>query len=254
MKKKQHETSWETASNWYHEIVGSEGHYYHKHVIFPLIQKLLKTKKKNQSLLDLGCGQGVLSQQIPENYSYDGVDISSTFIKLARKHFQASTQKSFHLYDLCQPFNLDKVFTHAIMVLSFQNLQAPLVALQNAKNHLKQGGTLILVMNHPCFRIPRQTSWGIDDDKKIQYRRIDSYQSPKKIPIDIHPGQKNTTTTFSFHHSLTDIFSMLEQAGFTVASLIESTSDKQSTGKNARMENKAREEIPLFMTIVAKSL
>lgn len=254
MKKKQHTTSWESASQWYHEIVGSEGHYYHKHVIFPLIEKLLKTKKKNLSLLDLGCGQGVLSQQIPENYAYDGVDVSSTFIKLARKHFQASSEKTFHLYDLCKPFDLNKVFTHAIMVLSFQNLEAPIVALQNAKKHLKQGGTLILVINHPCFRIPRQTSWAVDEDKKIQYRRVDAYQSFQKIAIDIHPGQKNKVTTFSFHHSLSDIFSMLEQSGFVVSSLIESTSDKQSTGKNAKMENKAREEIPLFMTIVAKSL
>jgi SAM-dependent methyltransferase len=254
MKKKQQTTSWESASQWYHEIVGSEGHYYHKHVIFPLIQKLLKTKKKNLSLLDLGCGQGVLSQQIPENYAYDGVDISSTFIQLARTHFQCSSNKTFHLYDLCKPFSLDKVFTHAIMVLSFQNLAAPLIALQNAKKHLKQGGTLILVLNHPCFRIARQTFWGIDEEKKIQYRRIDSYQSCQKIPIDIHPGQHNKTTTFSFHYSLTDIFFMLEQAGFVVASLLESISDKQSTGKNSKMENNARQEIPLFMTLVAKSL
>ena len=83
---------------------------------------------------------------------------------------------------------------------------------------------------------------------------MDSYLSFQKIPIDIHPGQKDKTTTFSFHHSLTDIFGMLEKSGFTVSSIIESTSDKTSTGKNAKMENKARSEFPLFMTIIAKSL
>jgi SAM-dependent methyltransferase len=254
MKNKKHLTSWENASDWYHEIVGSEGHYYHQHVIFPLIRKLLITKKKNQSILDLGCGQGVLSQHIPDNYTYDGVDISSTFIKLARKHFQIAVDKTFHLHDLCQPFELGKAFTHAILMLSFQNLEKPSIALDNAKKHLKQGGTLIMVLNHPCFRIPRQSCWGVDEEKKIQYRRMDSYLSFQKIPIDIHPGQKDKTTTFSFHHSLTDIFGMLEKSGFTVSSIIESTSDKTSTGKNAKMENKARSEFPLFMTIIAKSL
>lgn len=252
--KKKHATSWESASNWYHEIVGSEGHYYHKNVLFPLIETLLKTKKKHLSLLDLGCGQGVLSQHIPENYTYDGVDISPSFIKLARKHFQGCLEKNFHLFDLCKPFDLKKTFSHAIMVLSFQNLEHPQIALDNAKKHLKQGGTLILVLNHPCFRIPRQSSWGVDEDKKIQFRRVDTYLSTQKIPIDIHPGKKNPVTTFSFHHSLSSIFSMLEASGFTVSSLIESPSDKVSTGKNAKMENKARDEIPLFMTLVAKSL
>ncbi len=70
----------------------------------------------------------------------------------------------------------------------------------------------------------------------------------------MRPGTKEKITTYSFHHSLTEIFSLLATSGFTVSNLIESTSDKNSTGKNGKMENRSRKEIPLFLTLVAKSL
>lgn len=247
-------TSWESASSWYNDIVGSEGHYYHQHVIFPELKKLLTSKKKDLSLLDLGCGQGAFAQIVPSNYTYDGVDISPSFIKLAKKHHQAFVTRNFHLQDLCKPFDLGKTFSHATMILSFQNIENPKVALANIKKHLKQGGTLILVINHPCFRIPRQSSWGVDEAKKVQYRRLDSYLSSYKVPIDIHPGKKEKVITYSFHRPLEEIISDLAEAGFAIAGMKEWISDKKSTGRLAKIEDKAREEFPLFLTIIATSL
>lgn len=253
MKKNPPTTSWEGASEWYNNLVGSEGHYYHQHVIFPYLLKILKTKRQNLSMLDLGCGQGSFSQILPKDFAYDGVDLSSSLIKMARKNASAPN-RAFHEHDLCKPFNLNKTFTHAAMVLSFQNIADPKAALQNVKQHLKQGGLFLLVLNHPCFRIPRQSSWEVDEDKKIQYRRIDTYMSSMEVPIEIHPGKTNSVKTFSFHYPLSEIFSYLQETGFTVCTIDELCSDKISTGKNAKMENRARDEIPLFLTIVAKSL
>ncbi|MEI8300626.1 MAG: class I SAM-dependent methyltransferase [Chlamydiota bacterium] len=251
MIKKTDDTSWEPASEWYHDLVGAEGHYYHQHVIFPELTKLLKTKKTDLSLLDMACGQGAFANTVPNNFHYEGVDISPSFIKLAKKNHPT---KAFHLQDVCKPFDLKKTFTHATMILAFQNIEHPVIALGNIKRHLKQGGTLILVLNHPCFRIPRQTSWGIDDDKKNQYRRIDSYMTSMTIPMDVHPGRKTSSQTLSFHYPLSQIFSFLQETGFTVTNILEWISDKTSTGKYAKIENRARKEFPLFLTIIAKSL
>ncbi|MBM3191464.1 MAG: class I SAM-dependent methyltransferase [Chlamydiae bacterium] len=244
-------TSWEPAGEWYHGLVGSEGHYYHRHIIFPELLKLLKTKKENLSLLDMACGQGAFAKALPKNFHYEGVDISPTLIRQAK---QQCPDKIFHLHDICIPFDLGKTFTHATMILAFQNLDNPLEALRNIKHHLKQGGTLVLVLNHPCFRIPRQSSWGLDEHKKNHYRRIDIYMSRLKIPLDVHPGNKNSAHTLSFHYPLSDIFSFLQQAGFAVHHLLEWVSDKVSTGKHAKIENRARLEFPLFLTLLAKSL
>jgi len=244
-------TSWEDSSEWYHGLVGEEGHYYHKHLLFPCLLSLLKTKKADQSLLDLGCGQGAFALALFKEFSYVGVDISPSLIKAAKTH---APNREFHVQDVCTPFDLGKTFTHATMLLSLQNMEKPQEAFMNVKRHLKQGGTLILVLNHPCFRIPRQSSWGIDDNKKSQYRRIDSYMSPMNIPINMKPGQGKEVTTLSFHYPLSHLFSWLHTCGFTVANLHELCSNKQSVGKCATMENRARREIPLFLVLVAKSL
>jgi hypothetical protein len=108
-------------------------------------------------------------------------------------------------------------------------------------------------MNHPCFRIPRQSSWKVDDEQKIQYRRIDRYTSPMKIPIQAHPSKgQSSATTWSFHHPLASYSQWLNETGFVIELIEEWHSNKVSTGKAAKMENRSREEIPLFLAIKAK--
>ena len=137
------------------------------------------------------------------------------------------------------------------MILSLQNINNPVAVLANTSAVLAPKGKLIIVLNHPCFRIPRQTSWGIDSAKKLQYRRIDRYFSPLRIPIDVHPGKPSHKVVWDYHYSLSDYFQFLHQSGFTIELLEEWMSDKQSVGPTAKMENFARKEFPLFLTIVA---
>ncbi len=125
-------------------------------------------------------------------------------------------------------------------------------AIQTAARHLKKKGKLLMVLNHPCFRIPRQSEWGVDAQKKLQYRRINSYLSPQKIPIQTQPGKgEQSATTFSYHHPLSDYSLWLQQANFSIAHLEEWCSDKKSEGSQAKMEDRARKEIPLFLAIIA---
>lgn len=243
-------TSWDEVEKWYGGIVGSAGHLYHREVILPALLPLLALKE-NSSLLDLGCGQGFLSSLIPPSCSYVGVDLSDGLIKQAPK----SKRATFLVADATKPLPLgDKKFTHAVFVLSLQNMERPDLAIKNAASHLVEGGTLAMVLNHPCFRIPRQSSWGIDEGKKLQYRRVDSYLSSLKIPIEMQPGKERSATTWSFHFPMSAYMHFLKEAGCAMTDMQEWTSHKKSTGKAAKMENRARDEFPLFLTIVAKKV
>jgi ubiquinone/menaquinone biosynthesis C-methylase UbiE len=250
---RQPKTSWEKVGNWYNGIVGNEGHYYHQTLVLPGVLRLLNLNaKSNGSLLDIACGQGVLARQLPAGINYSGVDLSSTLIKNAK---QASTNKAheFVVADVSKPLPLAKKdFSYATILLALQNIEDGAKVIENAMRHLQPQGKLLIVLNHPCFRIPRQSSWEIDEEKKIQFRRIDRYSSPLKIPIQMHPGKgENSPSTFSFHHSLATYSDWLFKAGFQITKIEEWSSDKVSTGKNAKMENRSREEIPLFMAILA---
>lgn len=251
MTEKRTKTSWEPVSKWYHAAVGEEGHYYHKKIVIPGILRLLENENI-ENVLDLACGQGVLARHLPEGTSYTGIDVSSSLIKQAKAQDKDPSHKYF-VGDITQPLPIKSKFSHAFIILALQNIERADLALANASKHLNQNGTLIIVLNHPCFRIPRQSSWQVDHEKKVQFRRIDRYSSPLKIPIQAHPSKGSSSqVTWTFHHSLTDYSQFLLEAGFMIAKLEEWHSDKVSTGGAAKMENRSREEFPLFCTLVAK--
>lgn len=251
--KSPRNTSWEPVEKWYHKSVGDEGHYYHKHVVIPGVVRLLNLSSASPtSLLDLGCGQGVLARSIPDDIEYTGVDLSPSLIKAAKS--QDSNKRHHYIFgDVLKPLSLKKNdFTHAAIVLAIQNMQHPELALKNAARHLGPNGRLVIAMNHPCFRIPRQSSWKVDEQNQVQYRRIDRYSSSMDIPIQANPSKgEQSATTWSFHRPIADYSRWLFEAGFVIELIEEWHSDKVSTGKSAKMENRSRKEIPMFLAIRA---
>jgi SAM-dependent methyltransferase len=255
-KDRPQKTSWEGVGNWYNDLVGEKGHYYHQSCIIPGVMKLFDfTPGQEAAVLDLACGQGILSRSLPKNVHYTGIDISPTLIKAAKAESPTSPKGEFIVGDVTKPLALKKKdYSHSAVILAMQNIEYPEKVLASCAEHLGPQGKLVLVLNHPCFRIPRQSSWGIDEQQKTQYRRIDRYCSDMKIPIQAHPGKKGppgSTETWSFHHPLASYSQWLKRAGFQIALIEEWCSDKVSTGKNAKMENRSRSEIPLFMAILA---
>lgn len=245
------DTSWQSVAPWYNKLVGEGGQYFHQTVIFPNSLKLLQLNS-HHSLLDLACGQGVLARQIPENVHYEGIDLAQDLIAFATSQ-NKSPKHSFYHADITRPLPTKKKdFTHASIILALQNIENIDLVTQNAATHLAPKGKFLIVLNHPAFRIPRQSSWGIDEQKKTQYRKIERYMSPLKIPITMNPGHsKGTKITWSFHAPLSAYTQSLKKAGFMIETIEEWVSEKESQGKAARMENRARAEFPMFLAILA---
>jgi ubiquinone/menaquinone biosynthesis C-methylase UbiE len=240
--------SWQKVGKWYGKITEGEGHYYHRNVIVPSVLKLLHLGS-NSKVLDMGSGSGILGRSLSERVEYVGVDLSETLLKEAKRQ-----DKSFkHHYILNDASNLDikeNNFSHAVFILSLQNMREPEKAIKSASEKLKDGGKLLLVLNHPAFRIPRQSSWGIDPNNKIEYRRVNKYMSNMEIPINMNPSDKNSEMTWSYHYPISEVTKMLSNNGFLIENIEEWTSDKVSEGSASKMENRARAEFPLFMAIL----
>ena len=239
-------SSWQKVGDWYDSIVGEQGHYYHQKIVLPGIIRLLDLQPTS-SLLDLACGQGVLARHIPQGVQYVGVDAAKSLIAKAKTY----SRHTFLVGDITKPLPLTpkQTFTHASIVLALQNIEEPDKVLKHVALHLQPKGTLVIILNHPAFRIPRQTCWGFDEVSKMQYRKLNCYMSHHKIPIQSNPGRKDSETTWSFHMPLSDYCALFAKHGFVISHLEEWCSDKVSTGKAAKWENRARKEFPLFMAI-----
>lgn len=238
------------TKQWYNTCVGEKGHFYHQTIVIPGILRLLNLQK-GEKLLDIGCGQGVLLRHLPPNVEYTGIDNSKDLLQSAKKH---SPQGKFHLLDATKPWpqNLG-TFDATCFLLSLQNMPQGDLAIQNGASHLQPGGRMVLVLNHPCFRIPRQSHWGVDPSTKVQFRRLDRYGSPLEIPIQTRPSEQElSTTTFSYHTPLSTLFSWLFAASLVVEGLEEWYSPKESTGKHRKREDRSREEFPLFLALALR--
>ncbi|MBP9670502.1 class I SAM-dependent methyltransferase [Candidatus Woesebacteria bacterium] len=247
---KSKNTSWSPVAKWYTGIVGDTGHYFHEHVILPNL-KLLLNPKGGESVLDIGCGQGVYARTIPHNVDYTGIDISKDLIQEAKK-LTKNAKQVYYVADATKglPVPADS-FDHAVCILAIQNMKDGEGTILNVGGALKKGGDFVIVMNHPSFRIPRQSSWGKDEAQKLEYRRVNRYLSPLEIPINAHPGLSDSPMTWTYHQPLSYYVKALKQAGLLVSDIEEWTSDKVSVGKSAKGENRARSEFPLFLAIRA---
>lgn len=248
-----HTTSWSPVAPWYDKLVSETGSYFHEHVILPKILKLLNLNDAS-NVFDVGCGQGVLARALTKNISYTGIDLSEQLIQDAKKRDQNPRHRYIVADATKEIHGLDKTFSHAVFLLSLQNMEYPEQAIANVSKLLKPNGILVIVLNHPCFRIPRQSSWGIDQQNKLQYRKINRYLSPLKIPITMHPGKGSSPVTWTYHFPLSEYSKWLSGQHFCITLLEEWTSDKESVGKAGRMENRSRSEFPLFLAIQATKM
>ena len=245
------DTSWEKSSKWYKKIVGDSGHYFHQAIIFPKIKQLIDFNK-TKSVLDLACGQGIFERQIDPKKEYVGVDISKSLIEEAKQKSLNENHK-FLVADVSKTLPLkENYFDLVTIILALQNIKNIEGVTENACRHLKVGGRFLIVLNHPVFRIPRQSSWGVDLHSKTQYRRIDRYMSCLEIPIATNPGKfQKSELTWSFHSPLSKYSQILFENGFLIEKIEEWVSDKKSTGPMAKMEDRSRNEIPMFMAMLA---
>lgn len=248
--EKKKTTSWGNVAVWYQESVSSEKSY-QRRLILPNLVRLMDIRP-GEKILETACGEGIMSRAFSEaGGTVSAADISPELIALAKKNSPVEIRFEVASADKMEMFG-DGYFDKAAIVLALQNIENDKGAIMEMARLLTPGGKLFIVLNHPCFRIPKASEWGYDELKRTQYRRIDRYISESKNLIEMHPGADPREVTVSFHRPLQHYFKILGNSGLAVTRFEEWTSPKVSEpGPRADAENRARKEIPIFLALAA---
>lgn len=243
---------WDPLAAWYDGWVGKGGSKHHRHLAIPAVMDLLALEP-GEAVLDIGAGQGVLCPHIVQaGGRYTGVDISPRLIQMARQHH--GRQGRFIVGDALHLAGIPELeaggYDAVVFLLSLQDMDPLESALASAAWALRSGGRVVLLLTHPCFRVPRQSGWGWDAGRKLRYRRVDRYLTPLPVPLKAYPGRRKGVT-ISYHRPLESYVNGLAEAGMMVDRLMEIPTYKEERGPRARAVNLSNREIPLFLGVRA---
>lgn len=249
----QKDTGWGKVATWYDAHLQTDDTY-HSQVVIPNLLRLINLKK-DESLLELGCGQGfVIEKFIPQSAHLTGVDIGKELIEIAKQKNKNITYSVGSAED--PQILVGQTFDVIMIVLAIQNMKHLNLVMENISRLLKPTGRVYFVLNHPAFRIPQHSTWMFTEDKKTQMRVVDLYMTEKEISIDMNPGQTdNKKITPSFHRPLQVYSKSFAKHNFSITKIEEWMSHKKSQpGPQAQAEDKARKEFPMFMCLELKKI
>ncbi|MDI9355279.1 MAG: class I SAM-dependent methyltransferase [Cyanobium sp. MAG06] len=165
---KSNNTSWGSVADKYNEYLISDKNY-HSEIIIPNILRLIGNIK-GKNILDIACGQGVLSQILSDNGAMvSGFDIGENLIKIAKNNdkkgkinYCVADAEDFannYLMDIKKnKTNEYKKFDIIICILAVQNIENVKKLLENISNVSNIDTKIYFVLNHPAFRIPKASS------------------------------------------------------------------------------------------------
>jgi len=164
--------------------------------------------KSNESVLDLGCGNGRYYEYMAPGVKYTGIDFSEKLIELAKKRYP---QASFSVGDVLKlnfPDNsFDKVFSIAVLH-HIPSSSLRLKALEEIKRVLKPGGMAML------------TAWKFHDKKAVSllYKNIlrKIFSLSRLDFMDILEPWGDRTNRYYHWFSEKEVISLAKKAGFKV--------------------------------------
>jgi ubiquinone/menaquinone biosynthesis C-methylase UbiE len=184
-----------------------------------------------------------------------GVDLSSNLIKIAEQKFAQNKNVSLKVADASKMSHIkDKSIDVVYSVLALQNMADVDKVTAELQRVLKKDGHCIFVINHPSFRVPKESDWRFDTMLQKQGRVTYTYMTDKKYVIDMNPGKtaagEKGEETISFHHPLQYFSKIFNKHGFAISRIEEWISHKKSeAGGRQKAEDDARKEIPMFMCL-----
>lgn len=189
---------------------------------------------KGRSVLELGCGNGVLAgQMLSKGAQVIGLDGSMEFLQEAKK---VSEDLKFFQADLNAEPDVEGKFDLIISHMTLMDLRNPSPLVRSIPNFLNPNGRFIFTIPHPVFFHQKREK---DVQTGNSFKAVRSYLSQETWRINTFGGHDH------FHRSLSWYFSLVNGAGLSVDLFLEPPHQTASRNPLAEFYN----EFPLYVLI-----
>lgn len=218
--KNEIEENWDETSRAYEYFTEDEDSYSYK-IEWPCIQKMLP-KLNEKKILDLGCGTGrfdfIFEKENP--FSILGVDISEQMLKIAKEKATIKGSKVKFIkedisnLDTYSNGKFDFIFSSTTLHYIYDIKEL----FNNMYNVLEEKGVCIVSLMNPIYTaqypVDKNGEFPSDDEWVVRY--LDKSKRAYIQPWIEYNDSSNDYLSISYHHTVSDYFSAIISAGFTI--------------------------------------
>ncbi len=247
--------SFEPVVAWYDEHMGDDGDFYHRHLILPALLAVIGDVS-GISVLDLGCGSGVLSRILARRGArVTGVDLSPTLIGRAVEREEADSLDITYLVADAADLSIfpDSSFSLVTAHMMLMDVEDGAGILQEVGRLLEPGGRFVASLLHPCFEVPRRSEWDTEPDGEGEriVRRIWGYREAFSCPDYLTWDQPQPI--MRYHRPLSWYAAQLREAGMLIDALEEPVGDAVFANQKPRAQRR-QQTTPSFLVLGARKI
>lgn len=226
---------WSNAPREFIKELGDNGDFARQFILNPVIFEMLGNFR-GKTILDAGCGQGYLARLLAKHDALvTGIEPAEPFISYAIEQEQSQhlgikyIQADLSTLDITLPA-FDVVIVNMVLmdIPDYQN------AIRNCLRLLRQGGSFIFSITHPCFE-------GSSSDYRAEgYLKIKEYF--KEYEVKQRFG-------YAFHRPFSHYINTVIRSGATIIEVVEPQLDE--THAQTKLEYERDLHIPSFVVIHA---
>ncbi|MFD2045470.1 class I SAM-dependent methyltransferase [Ornithinibacillus salinisoli] len=218
---------WERFADAYSQNHSEQGDLHKEVFLTPTLLSLLE-KVENKSILDAGCGEGYFSRILARSgANVIAVDYSKRMLEIA----QERTSKDIiidYQYGNCEDLHFlqDCTFDVIVSNMVMHDLAKYEKAFQEMYRLLKNGGSFVFSILHPCFVTP-ESGWERTEDGKKLHWNVDQYfyEGVYEQPLG------NNEKMLLFHRTLSNYLNTLIETGFNLEKIVEPKPSKEMIRK-----------------------
>lgn len=183
-----------------YEQIGNE-YQQQKRLVWPEMKAFLSELKAGQKVLDVGCGEGRILQDIKVRIDYTGIDFSDKLISIARERYGKRRECKFLLGDILEEKSWRKIgkeknskrFEAIFCVAVIHHLltkKEQLMVMKKMKENLAKGGRMYLSV----WRLGKRKFWGEHlKSWKLKFKRLP--ESLRWVEIPFRQGEQKRLYT-----------------------------------------------------------